>query len=309
MPQRSGNRLPDGGGDDEVGDDSRPPAGGEVRTPTTGGAATAVGHDGLVVDQLTVRFGGLTALDQVSLEVAPHEVVGLIGPNGAGKTTLFNAITGFVRPVHGAIRWQDRLLRHHRAHDLGRLGIARTLQSVGLCAGLTAVENVVCGAQPALRADFLSALAGTWRSSREERRVRDEAAALLEELGVGEWADRFPGALPYGVQKRVALARALMGRPRLLLLDEPASGLSEPDMDELSARIRRMRQDMAVLLVEHHMDLVMSTCDRIVVLDFGQVVAEGTPEAVRSSPAVTAAYLGVAVEPMAGEGGATGARG
>ncbi len=251
---------------------------------------------GLVVAELSVHFGGLTALDEVSLDVAPNEVVGLIGPNGAGKTTLFNAITGFVRPTHGAIRWQGRPLRHHRPHHLGKLGIARTLQGVGLWPGLTALENVACGAQPSLHADLASALTGTWRSSREEGRVHREAAALLAELGVAEWAGRLPGSLPYGVQKRVALARALISRPRLLLLDEPASGLSAADMDELSARIRRLRDEMAVLLVEHHMDLVMATCDRIVVLNFGEVVATGTPAEVQASPEVTAAYLGEPVD-------------
>ena len=251
---------------------------------------------GLRVDELTVRFGGLTALDQVSLEVAPHEVVGLIGPNGAGKTTLFNAITGFVRPTHGTITWQGRPLRRHRAHHLGRLGIARTLQGVGLWPGLTVLENVACGAQPSLHADLASALTGTWRSSHEEGRVNEEAATLLAELGVAEWANRLPGALPYGVQKRVALARALISRPRLLLLDEPASGLSSADMEELSGRIRRLRQEMSVLLVEHHMDLVMATCDRIVVLNFGEVVATGTPAEVQASPEVTVAYLGEPVD-------------
>ena len=251
---------------------------------------------GLRVEGLTVRFGGLTALDQMSLEVAPHEVVGLIGPNGAGKTTLFNVIAGFVRPTHGTITWRGRSLGRHRAHDLGRRGIARTLQGVGLWQGLTVLENVACGAQPFLHADLISALTGTWRSSNEEVRVKKEAGALLAELGVAEWADRLPAELPYGVQKRVALARALMGRPQLLMLDEPASGLSTEDIADLSRRIRRLRDDMSVLLVEHHMDLVMATCDRIVVLNFGEVVAAGTPAEVQANPEVTAAYLGVPVD-------------
>jgi branched-chain amino acid transport system ATP-binding protein len=235
------------------------------------------------------------ALDGVSLAVAPHQVVGLIGPNGAGKTTLFNVVSGFVRATRGQIRWKGRRLHNHHAHDLGRLGIARTLQGVGLCQGLTAIENVACGAQPSLHAGLGSALVGSWRSSREERRVADEAAALLAELGVADWGSRLPGALPYGVQKRVALARALIGHPQLLLLDEPASGLAEEDIDELSARIRALRDDMSVLLVEHRMDFVMATCDRIVVLNFGEVVATGSPEEIQASPEVTAAYLGDAV--------------
>ncbi len=275
-----------------------------------GGHATAFGA-GLEVDRLTVRFGGLLALDGVSLAVAPHEVVGLIGPNGAGKTTLFNAISGFVRATRGSIRWNGRLLQNHHAHDLGRLGIARTLQGVGLCQGLTAIENVACGAQPTLHADLGSALGGLWRSSREERRVAGEAAALLGQLGVGDWAHRFPRSLPYGVQKRVTLARALISHPRLLLLDEPASGLSADDMDDLSSRIQDLREHMSVLLVEHRMDFVMAACGRIVVLNFGEVVATGTPEEIQASPEVTEAYLGDAVSATrtgVGEGNVDAAR-
>ncbi|MGH9100563.1 MAG: ABC transporter ATP-binding protein [Acidimicrobiales bacterium] len=259
---------------------------------------------GLEVDDLSVRFGGLMALDGVSFEVEPEEVVGIIGPNGAGKTTLFNAVTGFVRPLRGTITWQGKVLRRHRPHDLGKLGIARTLQGVGLWPGLTVAENVACGAEPVLRADFASAVTGLWRSSREERRLTERVDAVLDELEVAPWRSRLPGTLPYGVQKRVALARALMARPQLLLLDEPASGLSEAEMASLSQHIRALRARMSVVLVEHHMDLVMATCDRIVVLDFGQVVATGSPAEVQASPAVTAAYLGVAVE--AGPGGSAG---
>jgi branched-chain amino acid transport system ATP-binding protein len=154
---------------------------------------------------------------------------------------------------------------------------------------------VVCGAQPSLRADLGSALGGLWRSSREERRVACEAAALLAELGVADWGGRVPGALPYGVQKRVALARALISRPQLLLLDEPASGLSADDIEDLSSLLQSLRDRMSVLLVEHRMDFVMATCDRIVVLNFGEVVATGTPEEIQASPEVTEAYLGDAV--------------
>ncbi|MGH8982011.1 MAG: ABC transporter ATP-binding protein [Acidimicrobiales bacterium] len=259
------------------------------------GGDASVASGGLEIEELTVRFGGLLALDGVSLTVAPHEIVGLIGPNGAGKTTLFNAVSGFVRPTRGVIRWQGRPLRRHEPHHLGRLGIARTLQGVGLCKGLSAVENVACGAHPLLRADLGSAFGGLWRSSREERRITARAEALLGELGVADWGNRLPGALPYGVQKRVALARALIGEPSLLLLDEPMSGLSTAEMDDLSSRIRGLREHVAVLLVEHRMDFVMATCDRIVVLNFGEVVMSGTPDEVRASPEVTEAYLGEAV--------------
>jgi branched-chain amino acid transport system ATP-binding protein len=218
--------------------------------------------------------------------------VGVIGPNGAGKTTLFNVICGFVHPSSGHITYRGVPLYRHHPHDLAKLGMARTLQGVGLCAGLTVRENVMLGAQPRLRSDLGSSFLGLWRSSREEQRVAARAMAILEELGAAEHAERLPAALPYAVQKRTALARALMTEPQLLMLDEPASGLSEAEMALFGTRIRGLTSRMAVLLVEHHMDLVMSVSDRLVVLDFGRVIATGTPEAVKVDPAVTRAYLG-----------------
>jgi len=170
--------------------------------------------------------------------------------------------------------------------------MARTLQGIGLCAGLTVHENVMLGAEPTLRSDLASAFLGLWRSSREERRVAARALEILDELGAADYARRLPSALPYAIQKRTALARALMAEPQLLMLDEPASGLSESEMDALGSRIRGLTERMSVLLVEHHMDLVMSVCDRIVVLNFGQVIATGTPDAIRANPAVVSAYLG-----------------
>ena len=250
----------------------------------------------LQVDGLTVRFGGLTALDDVSLKVAPGEVVGVIGPNGAGKTTLFNVICGFVRADAGSVRFDETVLDRVHPHKLARLGIARTLQGVGLFAGLTAAENVMVGAERQARAGLASALLGLPRSDRAERRLRALALAALDDLGVADAADRFPGSLPYGVQKRVALARALVARPRLLLLDEPAGGLDEDDMAELGTRIRALTEATSVLLVEHHMDLVMAVCDRVVVLDFGRRLAEGEPADIQVDPRVLDAYLGVEVD-------------
>jgi branched-chain amino acid transport system ATP-binding protein len=251
------------------------------------------GEVALRVEEVSVRFGGLTALDDVSLDVSRGEVVGVIGPNGAGKTTLFNVICGFVRPTGGAVSWRGASLGRVRPHDLAGLGIARTLQGVGLFAGLTAVENVMVGAERSARAGVLSALLGLPRSDRDERRLRDRALGALAELGVADVADRLPGTLPFGVQKRVALARALVAEPELLLLDEPAGGLSAAELEELARRVRALRGRMSVLLVEHHMDLVMSVCDRVVVLDFGRCVAAGTPAEVQADQRVLDAYLGV----------------
>jgi branched-chain amino acid transport system ATP-binding protein len=246
----------------------------------------------MAVEEISIGFGGLLALDQVSMSVGAGEVVGVIGPNGAGKTTLFNVICGFVRADRGTITYDGKRLGRHRPHDLAKLGIARTLQGVGLCHGLTVHENVMLGAQPALRADIGSAFLGLWRSSREERRVADKAMTILEELGAAPYARQLPGALPYAIQKRTALARVLMAEPTLLLLDEPASGLSNDEMAELGQTIRELTATMSVLLVEHHMDLVMTVCDRLVVLNFGQVIAQGTPAAIRNDPLVAEAYLG-----------------
>jgi branched-chain amino acid transport system ATP-binding protein len=241
---------------------------------------------------ITIGFGGVLALDEVSMSIGGGEVVGIIGPNGAGKTTLFNVICGFVHPSSGTITYCGRDLHRHHPHDLAKLGIARTLQGVGLCAGLSVLENVMLGAQPVLRSDPASSFLGLWRSSREERETAARAMEVLGDLGVAVYAERLPPTLPYAVQKQTALARALMAEPRLLLLDEPASGLSEAEMTSLGSRIRSFTTRMSVLLVEHHMDLVMSVCDRIVVLNFGRVIAHGTPDAIRANPEVATAYLG-----------------
>jgi branched-chain amino acid transport system ATP-binding protein len=245
---------------------------------------------------ISVAFGGVTALSDVSLVVEPGQVHGLIGPNGAGKTTLFNVACGLVRADSGTLTWRERPLRRLRPDQLARLGIARTLQGVGLFAGLTVLENVMIGAHRHARAGFASALLALPRSDSDERALRGRATAALADLDAERYADRYPGSLPYPVQKRVALARALVSSPDLLLLDEPASGLAEDEMHELGALIRSLSERMSVLLVEHHMDLVMSVCDRVTVLDSGAVIASGTPAEVQADPAVTAAYLGEDVD-------------
>jgi branched-chain amino acid transport system ATP-binding protein len=273
--------------------------------PTSAEEADAAGGAAalLVAEGITVGFGGLLALDEVSMSVGHGEVVGIIGPNGAGKTTLFNVISGFVHADSGTISYRGALLRRHRPHRLAKLGIARTLQGIGLCPGLTVHENVMLGAEPMLRSDLASSFLGIWRSSREERKLGARAMAMLDELGAADYANRLPAALPYAVQKRTALARALMAEPRLLLLDEPASGLSESEMDALGSRIRALAERMSVLLVEHHMDLVMSVCDRLVVLNYGQVIAEGPPALIRVNPEVATAYLGDPVQEDDASGG------
>jgi branched-chain amino acid transport system ATP-binding protein len=256
---------------------------------------------GLEISGVTVRFGGLTALDNVSLSAAPRQVNGIIGPNGAGKTTLLNAACGFVRPESGTITFDGRELTGIRPHRLAGLGIARTLQGVGLFRGLSVIENVMVGATHSARAGFWSGFLGLPRSDRDERRLREEALRALSRVGVEDVADSMPETLAYGLRKRVALARALVGHPRLLLLDEPASGLSEKELPELGDLIKDLAGEASVVVIEHRMDLVMSVCDTIFVLDFGRLIAAGTPEQVQADPAVTAAYLGTDVS--AGERG------
>jgi branched-chain amino acid transport system ATP-binding protein len=252
----------------------------------------------LRVEGVSVRFGGLDVLTDVSLDVPAGSVVGVIGPNGAGKTTLFNTICGFVRIGRGALIFDGHELRRHRPHDLNRLGIARTLQGLGLFGQLSVLDNVLAGTTHQSRTRPIGAmLAAPW-VDRDERRLREQAATVLESLGIAADADRVTGSLPYGVRKRVALARALVSEPRLLMLDEPAAGLSEAETTELADIVRSLRtpsNPTTVMLVEHHMDFVMGLCEHVVVLDFGHVIASGSPDAVRADPAVQRAYLGETV--------------
>ena len=244
----------------------------------------------LRVEGVSISLGGLHALKNVYFEIGKNEVVGLIGPNGAGKTTLFNALCGLVTPDSGSFFLNGTKQNFPRPYNLVDLGIARTLQSVGLFSGLTVLENVMIGAQHLARTGLISAAFA--RNSKDEKRISEKARIALERVYAGDLAGRRADTLSYPDTKRVAIARALVSEPTILLLDEPASGLGAQDIEWMNSLIRNLSAHMSVLLVEHHMDVIMSVCSKIYVLNFGEVIASGDAETVRRDPAVMAAYLG-----------------
>jgi len=242
---------------------------------------------------VTVRFGGLLALSDANFAVHENEIVGLIGPNGAGKTTAFNVACGFQKPTSGTVRFPLLGRESIKPSQLAKAGVARTLQGVGLFSHLSVLENVMAGAQSRHEGGILTSLLGLAKGLRSERRLRAEALEQLERLGIARFAPALPSAVPYGIAKKVSIARALMTKPRLLMLDEPASGLDESELEEFARLITELRATMSVLLVEHNMDFVMPLVDQLVVLNFGQVIATGSPESIATNPDVLAAYLGI----------------
>ena len=248
----------------------------------------------LDVRNLGIDFGGLTAVDCFNITIGPTEIAGLIGPNGAGKTTIFNLLTGVYQPTRGSVLVNGIDIKAMPVHKVNKLGIARTFQNIRLFSEMTALDNVKVGMHNEIKCSFLASLLHLPSYYRAEAAANMKAMELLEFMGLGDVADQKAGSLPYGVQRRLEIVRALATNPSIILLDEPAAGMNPSETTELMHQIRRIRDTfhIAIFLIEHDMNLVMNVCETIAVVNYGKIICKGTPEQVRQNPAVIEAYLG-----------------
>ena len=254
----------------------------------------------LALSELARSFGGVMAVDGVSIAVPGGKITGLIGPNGAGKTTVFNMISGFYKPDHGRLVFEGRDITRLQPHRICQLGIARTFQNIRLFYNATAIENVMVGCHVRRKKQWWMPLVMWPGTRREERAIRDQSAALIHRLGLDSYINEKAGSLPYGAQRRLEIARALATEPSFLLLDEPAAGMNPQESEELMHFIRRIRDEfrLTILLIEHDMKVVMGVCERIWVLEYGRLIAEGTAEEIRDNPRVIEAYLGDTIDSL-----------
>ena len=248
----------------------------------------------LQTNHATMRFGGLTAVDDLNLHVDEKEIVAVIGPNGAGKTTAFNMITGVYRPSEGSIDFQGQCISHKRPDQIARFGVARTFQNIRLFKSMTVLENVLVANHLHIKSSLFGAALQFPLARREESQMMERSLELLRETGLLKYRDWQATSLPYGLQRRLEIARAMTTSPKLLLLDEPAAGMNPKESAELAEFIHEIREkfNLTIILIEHHMKLVMKISDRIYVLQYGKTIADGVPEEIRANPAVVKAYLG-----------------